>query len=94
LTALRATGSQLGPERLDLCSQAVLLAEVVLDHVQDQSASPELPAVLKFMNDSWTVCREVAANHYEHAHAQPDQSSGQSVKGNDRNGEPGAKALD
>ena len=86
-------GGQLCPEGFELGAQSVLLAGVIAHHVHNQTAAPELFAMLKFMDDRGAIAGVVGAYDDEGTQAESDQSARHPIEGQNRNWQPSAKAF-
>ncbi len=86
-------GGQLCPEGFELGAQSVMLAGVVAHHVHNQTAAPELFAMLQFMDDRGAIAGVVGAYDDEGTQAESDQSARHPIEGQNRNWQPSAKAF-
>lgn len=86
-------GVQLSAERLDLHPQPIGLAGVVAEHVQHHAASPELFAMLEFVDHGGAIVGVVPSDHDEHAHAQAHEAARHPIENKNGNREQAPEAF-
>jgi hypothetical protein len=93
VTHFVGAGRQLCPKGFELGTQSVVLADVVTHHVHDQTTTPELFAMLQFVDDCGAIVGVVSAYDDEGPQAQSNQSPGHPIEGHNRDWQPSAKAF-